>query len=140
MHAHIGDHVAQSCVYIFSHFLSALASQADLQRVVGPVAHAELDRGGGFVELLLELLRRETVQFGGGREHFLGVELLAKHRRKHLVDTEISQEKIIVVEENATLLVGFELLLKFLEADHFSDTGDVKILNLILEFTSGILD
>jgi hypothetical protein len=67
------------------------------------------------------------------------VELFAETGWEHFVDSEISEEEIVVIQE---LLLVFELLVFFLElgeADDLSNAWDLEVFDFSLELTCWVL-
>jgi len=66
------------------------------------------------------------------------VELLSEALRKHFVDSQISQERVIFSNKAALVFVLFEFSLKFVKTNHFGDARNVKVRNLVFERASRV--
>ena len=68
------------------------------------------------------------------------VKLFAQQLGQHLVDSEIGQERIVVLQQLTLVLELLEIALQLVETNHFRDARDIQILNLVLEGTSRVLN
>jgi hypothetical protein len=79
------------------------------------------------------------VQFDGARVLFSLIKFFAHELRKHLVDSDVGKERVVFLKQRAFIFILLEITLKFIEADDFSDAGDVELLNLIFKGACWVL-
>ena len=123
-----------------SHIVGLLVGLADSDTVVGSVALHELGAARCVIQLFLEFAALlETVKLDRHWELLVGVEFLTKDLWKHFVDTEVSQEAIVLLEQRASVLVLFVIALKLVVANDLRNRGDIKAGNLVFECSLRVL-
>ena len=133
--------LAQSLQGVLSDFFVFLESLSDTDRVVRSVSKREEGGCCRLVELCLQVfVLVETMQFDWAWVLLLLVEFLSQELRKHLVNSKICQEGIILFEKRPFILELLEVALQLVKADDFGDARDFQVLDLIFEGSCRVLD
>lgn len=71
---------------------------------------------------------------------FFLIKLFTEHVRQHLVNSNISQEDIIISQKLSFIFKLMEITLQSIETNNFSDTWNFKICNLCSKFWFWVLN
>lgn len=69
----------------------------------------------------------------------MGVEFIAKLLRQHFIDSDVSQECVVLLCECAFVFELVEIALKFVKTNCFGDAGDFQVLDLVFKGAGWVL-
>jgi hypothetical protein len=125
MASHKGKSLGKGVRNVLCHILCFLVSASNFDTVVRSVSLHELGCSRCFVKLLLQFFFGHAVDLDWNRVLLVSVELIAELLWKHFVDSQVSEESIVLLTKGSLVLELVVVALKLIEADHLSDARDV---------------